>query len=86
MFSLAGSVVADGALDQLFRFLGASVWISAFATVVMGSLWPRTIPAWEQVLLVLVLADIPRYWLHQLHRLAPFLEQLRQPFREQQPR
>jgi len=52
----------------------------------MGSLWPRTIPAWEQVLLVLVLADIPRYWLHQLHRLAPFLEQLRQPFREQQPR
>lgn len=83
MFSLVGSVVADGALDQLFRFLGASLWISAFATVVMVSLWPWTIPAWEQVLLVLVLADIPRYW---LHRLAPFLEQLRQPFREQQPR
>lgn len=126
-------------LDHLFRVLGASPWISAYAAVVIGSLWliswleryfphrrewrasapesqtdlqflilvatllpmalalgvaalssqlipawlpwtanlwPRTMPAWEQVLLLLVLADIPRYWLHRLCHEWPSLWRL----------
>jgi len=127
------------ALDQLFRLLGASPWLSAYAAVVIGALWliswlercfpyrrewraaapesrtdlqflilvatllpmalalgvaalssqlipswlpwssnlwPRMLNPWQQVLLMLVLADVPRYWLHRLCHEWPSLWRL----------
>lgn len=126
-------------LNQMFRLLGASPWLAAYAAVVIGclwlisrlerwfphsqrwfasaperrtdltflivvstllpmalalgvaaltsrvvpswlpwsaNLWPRMLNPWAQVLLILVLADIPRYWLHRSFHGSPSLWRL----------
>jgi len=36
------------------------------------NLWPHQLPVWLQTVLMLLLADFPRYWLHRaFHRFAP---------------
>ncbi|MGE0255867.1 MAG: sterol desaturase family protein [Alphaproteobacteria bacterium] len=38
----------------------------------LGAIWPHEWPIWGQVLLLMVLAEFPRYWLHRLsHTFGP---------------
>lgn len=63
-FSLSAGAT-QGVLTPLLLVLGASAGARLSAAIGLG-LWPHALPLVPQIALALVVAELPKYWLHRL--------------------
>ncbi len=65
-------ILVQTILPKVFTFLLASVFLKFIPELTPQSIWPHHWNIWAQVLLVTLISDFLRYWLHRLSHTVPF--------------